>query len=120
MNLYDIAIARKLSGGGGGGGGGDFSTAKVRISNNWGGTTTLYGAISLEENALGEGSPACIYPYITVEYGGQVPTFDVVLYKGSSLIFYDDSLSVTADGDATIISEGTLLITGDAGIDIRA
>ena len=31
MNLYDIAIARKLSGGGGGGGSSDFTKAEVTI-----------------------------------------------------------------------------------------
>ena len=33
MDLYDIAVARKLSGGGGGGGSSDFSTAQVTIIN---------------------------------------------------------------------------------------
>lgn len=34
MNLYDIAIARKLSGGGGGGGSSDFDKAIITVVNN--------------------------------------------------------------------------------------
>lgn len=52
MNLYDIAIAKKLSGGGGGGGGGDFYTAEATLKLAVGSTTKTVTIACYEETNL--------------------------------------------------------------------
>ena len=74
MNLYDIAIARKLSGGGGGGSS-DFSTATITVVGNL--PASFNGAFVVDDNETSwEGR---MLPPIS-------PTATVILYKGRAII----------------------------------
>ena len=94
MDLYDVAVARKLSSGGGGGGGSsDFSTAEVTFVNN---ATVVYDVI---------------FPYILDDYmysstssGFIAGNKEVVLYKGTC------ELEIVPQGGTTV---GISSISGD-------
>ena len=113
MDLYDVAVARKLSSGGGGSGGSsDFSTATVTIVNN----------------ATGKTFDA-IFPYIEDDYmysstsdGWVAGDKEVVLYKGTcefniipqgaNLVSVAVSGNIEKDGGFAIIhGAGTITLT---------
>lgn len=117
MNLYDIAIARKLSGGGGGSS--DFSTAEVTIV--------------IGSNATGVGSK-WPQPFPTIENdslntffiveNNLNKTFTVPLYKGEARAMYWGTANVqnasftgnialdTDDDDILVITgNGTITVT---------
>lgn len=92
-----------------GGGSSDFTTAEVTVI----GTTKNSFAMpfAIEEGALGEGSPACIY---APPMGWDSGTYTVVLYKGSTVVeFFDD---VTTSGNITNLFDATYVVTGDCTI----
>lgn len=110
MNLYDIAIAKKLSGGGGGGGSSDFSTAQVTV--------------------VASGMLAIRLPYIVEEDGiagiidngiGEAGTYTVPMYK--NLVAGDvgelSQFTVTTTGSAEFNQEANMIfVTGDCTITI--
>lgn len=112
MDLFDVVVAKKLSGGSGGSS--DFSTAQV----------TVTGEMSLPPKALhptvatlsedGDASMG-IADWIIGE------TFNVILYKGKAWLI-DDSGNLTIPSGETNItydsSEEAYLITGDCTITI--
>lgn len=112
MNLYDIAIARKLLGGGGGGSS-DFTTAKLTLDDY----ANIPLAVSMCADNFGLGIDT-ISPLIS-----QSGTYDVVLYKGNALALNLGSMvgaetTVTVSGNATNMGDGAILITGDCTITI--
>ena len=108
MDLFDIAVAKKLSGSGGGGGGSsDFSTAEVTITN-----TAENSYIYLTYGAFVEDGE--LFMEYSVATGTSTAT--LVLYKGSQLILIsaDSITSTTGDITGDIIDGFT--ITGDCTI----
>ena len=110
MDLYDIAIAKKLSGSGGGGGSSsDFTTA----------TVTFVGDDGLE----GFYTPyiACIESnYLYVDYNYQEEnskSYTVPLYKGTAKIVIVDT--VTSTSGAVSLNDRIATITGDCSITLR-
>lgn len=100
-----------------GGGSSDFSTAQVTIVNsteNLG--IELVLPVCMEENAMGQGSPACIQPYNSVPLGTY--NVSVAMYKGTALgIIMTPNVNVSTTG-AVIFNNGRLIITGDCTITI--
>lgn len=119
MNLFDIAVARKLSGGGGGG---DVSIAKCDVS--------------ITNNGSNDGSVHFYYPIIDddalviekwVELtAGETTEFelDVIMYKGEAILYYDytfefSSVKLEDDIETTgnaSYADGIITITGDCTI----
>ena len=120
-DLFDIAVARKLSGGSGGGGGGgssDLSTAEVTTI----GTSQIVRDVWLPLIAEGEGY-AIIYAgtvNITSLNGPSGNTVTVPLYKGSMSFALPEGYSgtPTITGDATVDEYGWVIVTGDCTITI--
>lgn len=119
MDLYDIAIARKLSGGGGGGGGSsDFSTATVTVTSqlqDWN-LGMVVPAVCDDDETLG----TCIYSDWTIGVGDNPTPFQVVLYKGETKasVYTDEENTISVSGDATFDGNVMLTITGDCTITI--
>lgn len=110
MDLYDIAVARKLSGGGGGGGSSDFSTAEVTIN---GMPPFIADVATLTDDGL---RASCFK-------GIGDGTITVVLYKGSTILEgNNDTPEFTVPAGETNISydsdEDYWIITGDCTITI--
>lgn len=124
MDLYDIAVARKLSGGSGGGGGGssDFSTAEITVT---GPTEENYlnvlGAMAVdyhdEEYPEDDDSYTASSENVTSN-----SVLQIVMYKGKAyvaLVPYSEQTVITVSGniEATVI-ENRYIITGDCTITI--
>ena len=121
MDLFDIAIARKLSGGSGGGGGSsDFSTAEVTITNNLSHEIILYIS-NMEDDELGINS---FFEVVAVEL--QTTVIPAILYKGKAVgCLIDpttndntiDGIYICADG---IADDGDqyVIVTGNGTITI--
>lgn len=111
MNLYDIAVARKLSSGGGGGGGSDTATVTVI----GGGDGALFGVVLDMSEEFG--MPAGTYPSI-INYvdGLQSGTYTIVLWEGNTIAAVP---GVTVSGSIELIDEDNYVykITGDCTID---
>lgn len=108
MDLFDIAIARKLSGGGGGGGGGDsdFSTAQVTFSGLLTAPIYLAVAVEYEEDSMSA---------VGIDEEG---TFSVILYKGMAYGYYEGTGTVVGTGGVSVENDGTIFVTGDGTITI--
>lgn len=106
MDLFDIAVARKLSSGGGGGGGSsDFSTATMTISgfpSGISGGVFIGGFVEIEDDTL-----MPIGNNIHYSNG----TYVVVLYQGTGYVYCSDSITVS--GDAEYDGEEMITATGD-------
>lgn len=105
---------------GGGGGSSDFSTAEVAIVNGSGTTIPMiYIENVIEENALGEESPAGV---INAVYNiGSTASIRVPLYKGGALWQIGDELfdyEISVSGSATKVASAIYHITGDCTITI--
>lgn len=116
MDLYDVAIARKLSGGGGGGGSSDFSTAEVTITTN--ADILFYGAITvLDDFAYGDASNTVI----SVR-AGLPETYNVIMYKGTAILINSDDAAftnVSLSGSLELIDDDyAIKVTGDGTITI--
>ena len=111
MDLYDVAVARKLSSGGGGGSS-DFSTAEVTFINN------TYDPVQVS------------IPFINGNYSyGQetdegsfvssgTSTKSVIVYKNGAVVgVFGKGLDVQVSGSATY-EEPDIIITGDCTITI--
>ena len=112
MDLYDIAVARKLSGGSGGGGGSsDFSTAEVTI--------TITGESYIQIPTVVSTPMDAIINRQVQAVSGEVSLI-VPLYKGSlgltANVVAGESINVT--GDAQVLGGSSVLITGDCTITI--
>ena len=102
----------------GGGGSSDFSTAEVTINNESGTTIpVIYIQNVIEENALGEESPAGV---INAVYNiGSTASIRVPLYKGGALWQIGDELldyEISVSGSATKVSSAIYYITGNCTI----
>ena len=113
MDLYDIAVARKLSSGGGGGGGSsDFSTATVTF--NVSGTSQVNAPFILTAPL----DPPIDYidPMGSKLSAGE---YDIVLYKGIALLMCNDlTVSGTASGAIEHLAGDVYKVTGDCTITI--
>ena len=106
MDLYDIAIARKLSGGGGGDSGG-FSTANLTISGG-------------DLNAV---VPCMADDGIEMAMTFEGSEYEVVLWNG--VLYFscldDEPPTVSISGDITYDSETWMFtITGDCTINVES
>lgn len=113
MNLYDIAIARKLSGGGGGGSS-DFTTATV---------TFVVSAADYPDwiGACAEGAnPVCMSDHAEGTIKGENGTKTVILYKGYTFIRpeWNAGLTISVSGNASKDIYDNVTITGDCTITI--
>lgn len=126
-DLFDIAVARKLSGGGGGGGSSDFSTAQVTIVNNFPVSVpiTLYGAIGdysdeygLSPNTL----PSCAGTKFAEQSANTTEVYNLALCETHGIISMNSSYMVSVAGniERLITEEGCVIydITGDCTITI--
>ena len=105
---------------GGGGGSSDFSTAEVTVVNtNESYEINVDGAFCVEENALGEGSPAMTYTYINTSEPETI-SGKIALYKGGCWIGVsceDAPVTVSVSGSATLMGS-SVYATGDCTITI--
>ena len=108
MDLYDVAVARKLSSGGGGGGGSsDFSTAEVTI--NGSGSFQLRFALVYTSGVMDGMTDGCVV---------SVGTYTAILgANGALLTDYTDAITSTT-GAIQTVDKGEYLITGDCTITI--
>lgn len=115
MDLYDIAIAKKLSGSGGGGSS-DFSTAEVTVQ-----ITSAQPGVAIYIPTVISSPMEVIsnYPYNPAN-SSTPQTVTVPLYKGSLIIIgIWDSGAVTVDTSGSVqVMESSFLITGDCTITI--
>ena len=111
-------ISQISSGGGGGGGDSDFSIANVTFVNTYSGNVVLGGPVVLEENEMGEGSPAMAYDLFRMMImPNETVTRKIPLYKGSALItFGGDAFTCATTGDIEAVGPGMLLVTGSGTI----
>lgn len=114
-DLFDIAIARKLSSGGGGGGSSDFSTAEVTITGD-GGFFSLY----IADNA---GQYSAIFKindnltFDSPEVADEASIKLMLYYLGNEAICIPAGEVTSVIGDAVYDAENsTLTITGDCTI----
>ena len=117
MDLFDIAVARKLSSGGGGGGGSsDFSTAEV--------TVTVPNEVTLIIPwALDEGD---VHTLSNIIADVDSETINIVMYKGradafvwgeyGSIVVTGDILEI--DGEFIITGNGTITVSNSGGGDV--
>lgn len=113
MDLYDIAIAKKLAGGGGGGGSSDFSTAEVTVINNSEDVVALLTPL-IDDEVLA--SEVNIFPNSSI-------SVDVVLYNGVKddvFVVVNETVIVPSSisGDIVDAGDGFLVISGDGTITI--
>lgn len=110
-------IAESITGGGGGGDP-DFSIASVTFVNTYSGRVNLGGPVVLEENEMGEGSPAMAYDLFNSQImPNETVTRKIPLYKGSALItFGGDAFTCATTGDIEAVGSGMLLVTGSGTI----
>lgn len=117
-DLFDIVVARKLSGGGGGGSS-DFSTAEVTIINaGTFGDVLGYMPICHEAGELGPEAPALIESTFGIE-PGTTEVFVVPIYKNGMLdaAFWDNINIISVTGDAEWESPNSdVYITGNCTI----
>lgn len=113
MDLYDIAIAKKLSSSGGGGGSSDFSTAEVTVTNNQEENALIIDElVNADVDGLSNG--------IALETG-ESKTISVVLYKDIPTYGYHNGVGnvavtgdiVYADGEIRVSGDGTITVTDD-------
>ena len=111
IDLYELAIARKLSGGGGGGGGSsDFSTAKLWLVTTG---SSPDGGGGANINAINNDR---IIPVDDFDSFLSACPLDVVLYKGHA-IGTANAENMSVSGDATWDSDtGSIDIFGECTI----
>lgn len=112
-DLFDIVVARKLSGGGGGGGSSDFSTAQVTTINNTSGEGYIYGAFTMEADG---GFSACVM-YNTYFEPNETRTDNLVLYKGGAIIEIQGA-QPSISGNIESLGDNMYSVTGDCTITI--
>lgn len=113
MDLFDIAVAKKLSGGGGGGGGSsDFSTAQVTVINETNQSVGMQIAYAMDVEGFASFSAGetSFEPSATT-------ALEAILYKGKSYATVGIG-TISATGNAETLAEREALITGDCTITI--
>ena len=114
MDLFDIAVARKLSGGSGGGGGSsDFSTAEVTWVVTGGASATIYDLIFIMSGDGGR-----YFQYVSEVPNPPNGTITVPLidgYTSFGLTPNTGGISVSGAGDYDVAGEN-VRITGDITI----
>lgn len=114
MNLYDIAIAKKLSGGGGGGGDNGFSIATVTFEAYGGFTLASFAQIDTRRQ------PRKLDFIVEHEYESTFNTFslDALLVDGVGKFYVDSEYAtITVSGNATY-DDGEVIYTGDCTISV--
>ena len=110
MDLYDIAVARKLSGGGGGGGSSDASTATITLVDPGEMGYILLGPFYSESHETAK--PKCFTD------DGEV---GVLLYKNSAQVdatnVLEEGGTISVSGNATL-EDAFVIITGDCTITV--
>ena len=104
-DLFELALAKKLSGGGGGDS--DFSTARLTVA----GTiveTTLYVPY-LGDSPVG----TVMWPSI-----GVAGTYEVVVHTNGTVMLAITSKTITIEGNVQQMGANVYLITGDCTITI--
>ena len=111
MDLFELAVAKKLAGGGGGGGGGssDFSTAELSVD--------ISGNAGVAIPSLFNIGDQIIAVSMTINRSG---TYTFIMYKGSCGISLLSANNYTVNGNATDMGGGSVLATGDCTITITS
>lgn len=110
MDLYDVAVARKLSSGGGGGGGSsDFSTAEVILNVADGNTLIIPMVYDVE------GMRALIVSQTSSELSA---TIVMPLFKGYLIVDAPDVSGTVSTTGGVAYDDGQFTITGDGTITI--
>lgn len=104
-DLFDIVVARKLSGGGGGGGSSDFSTAEVTLT--FGGQWCGVAGAFVNSNASLAGAPDGI---------SSGDTATLILYKGRAEIWSNDTVTSTSGDIEYDDVSGHYFVTGNCSI----
>lgn len=130
MELFDLVVAQTLNGSGGGGGGSsDFSTATVTLVNQSNESVACSVYSSFGDMSYSWGFPPNTLPdYVSEIYPEIAPSsneaVELVLYKGHSLITFDNGLSVEITGNIEYLTDesGSALydVTGDGTITVTA
>lgn len=105
-----------------GGGSSDFSTAEVTIVNvDVAEELPVYLPNCVEENALGEGSPAMVFCMNAITEPGTY-TYNIALYKGIALgqIAIGPTLDFAVTGDIIDRGNGQIMITGSGTVTISS
>lgn len=113
MDLFDVVVAKKLSGGGSGGGGSsDFSTATLTVNGNF--TQSDLFIVPVVEK--GPNDVDIAFPQISS--GNSTNT--VILYKGRSVLMFMGSQprTITVSGNIETVDTGVYFITGDCTITV--
>lgn len=109
-DLFDVVVARKLSGGSGGGGSSDFSTATLTVNGDFT-QSDLFIAPVVEKDPNNED---IAFPMI--QSGNSTCT--VILYKGRSTLMFmgSQSRTIAVSGNIETVDMGVYIITGDCTI----
>ena len=114
-DLFDVVVARKLSGGGGGGGSSDFSTAEVTVINNCAKGISIAAPVP-------SSTPMDVLLPTTYAADNSSSTITVALYKGAALCAFIGETDFVTDaswtGDIELIPDAGFLITGNGAITI--
>jgi len=110
MNLFDVAVASKLSGGGGGGGSSDFTTATVTMISDYELEEWPSAAQIVDIGGIDMLSGSTGYQVSTTPV-----TMTVALYKGKSFVFFSDTVS-TKSGGIEDGPDGGYIVTGDCTV----
>ena len=110
MDLFELALAKKLAGGGGGGGG-DFDIATVGITNNSGDRVGLTGSL-----VGSQGGMSFIAPTANVATGDT--QWSVAIYKDGAIIQFNASANYSVTGSIMQIDVASFLVSGNGTITI--
>lgn len=113
MNLYDVVVAKKLSGGGGSS---DFSTATVTLICTAANEVTCGLAIAKE--AMPPFVPQAGTESLLTLYDGDEYTYTAILYKGSCYLTAVNATALSGTGNVQDITQYGATITGDCTITI--
>lgn len=118
-DLFDIAVAKKLSGGGGGGGG-DLSKATVTLVDSDGIGAVIKGAFCIDTAGTSSPSDDCTFPMCFTD---EFESVGIALYKGTAVIdaggILDEGATFAVSGSAT--ADGFyIIVTGDCTITVAA
>ena len=108
MDLFDIAVARKLAGGGGGGGGdSDFSTATMTVV---GDEVSISASACFDLSNVPEAPvPGYLHPGYTSYAEG---AYQIALFKGYAMCEIGAS-NATVSGNAQFVGGNMYLVSGD-------
>lgn len=116
MDLFDVILAKKMSGGSGGGGSGssDFSTAQVTIIAD--SSDTIDEQIQLDNVFWSD--EGIISPVIAANVESN--EYTVVLYRNQVLLNeYGVDVIKSTSGAIEVVEEGQYAITGDCSITVK-